>query len=318
MTKPPGISGRVEQEQSQPSGARQCALGLVAPSSFLVEAGAIERAAAWFTAQGWHVKVGSTCHARSERFAGPDELRAAEFNRFCCDSALDVVMAARGGYGLTRILPLIDFPAIARRGLTIVGYSDFTAFTLGLLATSGAVSWQGPSGTDFGRPTVDPFTAAHFMQAVACPDVAIDFAAEGPACQVTGVLWGGNLALMCALIGTRWWPSVRDGILFVEDVNEPAYRIERMLLQLEHAGVLGLQSAILLGSFEPVPVLANDNGFDRAAVVAGLRRRLSVPVVDGLPFGHGPRKLTLPVGVAGTLHVNDGHARLSWCRSQAR
>jgi len=290
-------------------------LGIVAASSFMPDPAVIDRAAAWFAARGWRVQAGETCFLKDQRFAGPDEVRAAELQRFCTDRTLDVVIAARGGYGLTRILEHLDFAAIVRAGRTIVGYSDFTAFNLALLAHGGRTSFQGPSAVDFGAVEVDPYMAEHFMAAVGGVRHQVEFAADGPACNVKGTLWGGNLALLCALVGTPFLPRVRGGILFLEDVNEAAYRVERMLLQLQQCGILARQRAILLGDFSPMPTLANDNGYDRAAVVATLRERLDVPVIDGLPFGHVARKLTLPVGARAQLVVDNSRAQLSWSRA---
>jgi muramoyltetrapeptide carboxypeptidase len=134
----------------------------------------------------------------------------------------------------------------------------------------------------------------------------VELALDGPARTIAGRLWGGNLAMLLSVVGTPFMPRVRDGILFVEDVNEPAYKIERMFLQLAHAGVLQRQAAIVLGDFDPVTPMPNDNGFGLAAVVERLRRSGGPPVYTGLPFGHVPRKLTLPVGGRARLAVRRG------------
>ena len=144
--------------------------------------------------------------------------------------------------------------------------------------------------------------------------------AAGPTATSTGAnsavftnwLWGGNLAMVCALVGTPFLPRVRGGILFLEDVNEPAYRIERMLYQLLQAGVLGRQRAIVLGEFTPIPVQPTDHGFGIAQVVAQLRGALDVPLLTGLPFGHVPRKLTLPVGAKALLTMRGGETQLQF------
>ncbi len=270
----------------------------------------IERAAKFFAGRGWRVQAGETCFARHERFAGPDDLRAAEFQRFCTDPTLDVVLAARGGYGLSRILDRIDFDAIRKANRIICGYSDFTAFNLAYLALAGGVSLQGPSAGDFGAVTVDPFTADNFFAAIEHAEHTLAFDADGPACEVRGTLWGGNLALVTALVGTKYMPKVRGGILFIEDVNEPAYRIERMLYQLLHAGVLEKQKALLVGDFDPVTPMPNDNGYTVASAVDRIRACVDLPVVTGLPFGHIVNKATLPVGATALLTVRSGRARL--------
>ena len=289
-------------------GARR--VGIVAPAGYLPEPKVIDRAAQFFGKRGWDVEAGESVFAREERFAGPDELRLSDLQRFATDRTLDAVLVARGGYGVTRIISQLDFAAIRRRSPVIVGYSDFTAFHLAYLARGG-VSFAGPSAGDFaGRPP-NPYTVEHFFGILENRQYAVDFEAEGPACAIAGLLWGGNLALVCALVGTPFLSRVRGGILFLEDVNEPAYKIERMLVQLSLAGVLERQRAILLGAFEPVPAMPNDNGYGLASVVKYLRKRVAVPVVTGLPFGHVARKLTLPVGGRAALTVRRRRAQLA-------
>lgn len=290
-------------------------VGIVAPSGFLADPSVLDRAARVFSARGWDVQAGESCFARDTRFAGPDALRAEELQRFCTDAQLDLVLAARGGYGLTRLLPRLDFEAIAAQGTLACGYSDFTAFNLALLARTGAVSLHGPSATDFGAVAPELSMLDGFFETVdrwrQSGRFEARFAVDGDDTEARGRLWGGNLALICALLATPWMPRVRGGILFVEDVNEPAYKIERMLIQLEQAGILQRQAALVLGSFDPVPSMENDNGFTLETVIAGLRQRLPIPVICGLPFGHVPRKLTLPYGARVALRVASAHATLS-------
>lgn len=290
-------------------------VGIVAPSGFLPDATVLDRAAGVFAVHGWDVQAGDSCFSRETRFAGPDELRADELQRFCTDARLDLVLSARGGYGLTRLLPRLDFEAIASCGVLACGFSDFTAFNLALLARTGAVSLHGPSASDFGATTPEPLTIDGFFETISRwrreRRFEASFAVDGCDADVRGRLWGGNLALVCALLGTPWMPRVRGGILFLEDVNEPAYKVERMLIQLEQAGILLRQSALVLGSFAPVPAMDNDNGFTLGSVVDGLRRRLPIPVVCGLPFGHVARKLTLPYGARAALRVASACATLT-------
>ena len=285
--------------------ARSRTLGLVAPSGFLPDPAVIDRAARFLSGQGWRVIAGESVFAREQRFAGPDALRLAELQRFATDPSIDLVLSARGGYGLSRLLDRIDFAAIRGRKPRIVGYSDFTAFNLAYLA-HGGVSFAAPSAGDFGAERPDPFTVEHFFGVLQSRSHAVDMPLDGPARTVEGRLWGGNLAMLVSLLGTPFMPRVRDGILFVEDVNEPAYKLERMFLQLAHAGVLQRQAAILLGDFAPVTPMPNDNGYGLPDVIERLRKVGGVPVYAGLPFGHGPRKLTLPVGGRARLVVRRG------------
>lgn len=294
------------------------AVGFFAPSGFLSDPGIIDRAARFFAARGWRVSAGESVFARELRFAGEDSLRAADLQRFCTDRRLDVAVAARGGYGLTRLLGELDYGAIARAAVPIVGYSDFTAFNLALLARAGGISFQGPAASDFYLPEsaqearADPdsarFNQEQFFAALERPDYALQFAGDSLArrhegLEAGGRLWGGNLSMLCSLLGTPYFPSVRGGILFLEDVNEPAYRIERLMLQLWHAGVLARQKAVLLGDFSRVPELSTDNGYGLEAAWHAVAARCPVPLIGGLPLGHGPRRATLAVGARATLSV---------------
>jgi muramoyltetrapeptide carboxypeptidase len=281
-------------------------LGLVAPSGFMPDPAVADRAAAFFSARGWQVEAGESMFSREQRFAGPDDLRLAELMRFATDPAIDVVLSGRGGYGLSRLLDRIDYAAIKSRAPVIAGYSDFTAFNLGYLARAGGVSLSGPSAGDFGAATPNDFTVEHFFGLIESPRYGLELSLEGKAGEFSGRLWGGNLVMMAALLGTPYFPRIRGGILVVEDVNEPAYKLERLFYQLAHAGVLQRQAAIVLGDFEPILPMPNDNGFDLAAVVARLREIAGVPVYTGLPYGHTPRKLTLPIGGRARLNVRRG------------
>src|SRR5512141_2762617 len=147
-------------------------VGIVAPSGFLPDPALIDRAAGFFSRHGWHVTAGESVFAREQRFAGPDELRLAELQRFATDPSIDLVLSARGGYGLSRLLDRIDYAAIRARKGALVGYSDFTAFNLAYLA-HGGVSFAGPSAGDFGSEPPDPFTVEHFFGVLGSRSYAI-------------------------------------------------------------------------------------------------------------------------------------------------
>jgi muramoyltetrapeptide carboxypeptidase len=259
----------------------------------------------------------------SSALPGATNCALAELQRFATDRSLDVAIAARGGYGLTRILGEFDYQAIAAAGVPLVGYSDFTAFNLALLAQAGGISFQGPAASDFFLDEAAPdarrdlanarFNQEHFFAAISSAEHTTQFAGDAQAARHDGLdlrgrLWGGNLAMVCSLLGTPYFPQVRGGILFLEDVNEPAYRIERLLLQLLQAGVLARQKAIVLGEFCAVPVLPTDNGYDLAAVWEALRSRCPVPIIGGLPLGHGSRRATLGRRSGGAHHGLPGAA----------
>jgi muramoyltetrapeptide carboxypeptidase len=132
--------------------------------------------------------------------------------------------------------------------------------------------------------------------------------------NVTGKIWGGNLAMITHLAGTPYLPRINHGILYVEDINEHPYRIERMIYQLHHAGVLQRQSALLLGDFSAYKLLPNDNGFNFATMVDYLRERLGIPIITGLPFGHCRDKITIPFGARAQFDVTRSGLALNLSR----
>lgn len=295
---------------------------IYSPSSAVRDKAAFRRGIARLKTRGHQVEVDEAALASHMRFAGDDETRLAAIHRAAASGA-DVAMISRGGYGLTRILPDIRYKQVAKaveRGMQFVGLSDFTAFQNALLARTGAISWAGSAlGEDFG---VDG-EPDDIMQA--CFDDMVSGQAEGTGWRLpkaeqrdkpltlkdSAVLWGGNLAVLASLTGTPWMPAV-NGILFLEDVHEHPYRIERMLTQLLHAGILGRQKAIVLGQFTNYKLAPNDKGFKLQTVVDWLRTQVKTPVLTNLPFGHVATKVMLPVGAKVNLAVEGREAFLLW------
>lgn len=294
---------------------------IFSPSSAVRNKAALRRGVARLKKLGYEVELDPSVFATHMRFAGDDEVRLASIERAAASGA-DMAIITRGGYGLTRLLPALPYKAIARaidRGTRFVGLSDFTAFQNAVLAKTGRVTWSGPAvGEDFGVEGEPD----EIMQA--CFDDLASGQGEGtgwqlPAAerveqplQAKGVLWGGNLAIVAALAGTPWLPRVKGGILFLEDVHEHPYRIERMLTQLLYAGVLQQQKAILLGHFTNWVPVPHDKGYKLKTVIDWLRGQVKAPVLTGLPFGHVPTKVCLPVGAKVTLAAEGRDAFLLW------
>jgi len=292
---------------------------------------------------GYVVEVDPSALDAYQRFAGDDATRLAAIARAAASGA-DVALISRGGYGLTRILPGIPYKKVARaieRGTRFVGLSDFTAFQLATFACTGATTWAGPSLCEgFGAPVAEPDEAVPDEIMLACFEDLLLGRSEGTGWRQSkeksadldaatafhrrymdedaayvirdAVLWGGNLSVLCTLLGTPYWPDVSGGILFLEDVAEHPYRIERMLTQLLHAGVLARQRAIVLGRFTEYRLTAHDRGFNLAAVIRWLRSQLKVPILTHLPFGHVPTKVLLPVGRRCDLQVQGRDVLLLW------
>jgi muramoyltetrapeptide carboxypeptidase len=296
-------------------------LTLFSPSGVVAKAAPLRLAARRLGQLGFEVAVDEAALARHQRFAGEDETRLAAIHRVAA-AAPSVALATRGGYGLTRLLDRIDWPALGRsveRGTRWVGHSDLTGLQLGLLAHTRAPSWSGPLAVgDFGVADedggVDEVTRDCFLEAMSGELEAVGFRTEAgfDGLEARGLLWGGNLTVLMSLLGTPHWPRVRGGLLFLEDVAEHPYRVERMLLQLLQAGVLGRQKAVLLGDFggwRPSPL---DRGYRLASCVQHLRAQTGVPILTGLPLGHVPTKVTLPQGRRATLVVQGRDALVGW------
>ncbi len=292
-----------------------------APSGVELRTAALKLARQRLGALGFEVTLDPSVKARHQRFAGDDDTRLATLYRVA-DAAPSIAMACRGGYGLTRLLDRIDWPRLARsvaQGTRWVGFSDLTALQLGLLAHTGASSWHGAMACDdFGRPDdaggVDEVTQDCFAEAMSGALEAVGFRTEAgfDGLEASGTLWGGNLAMVQSLLGTPHWPKVKGGILFLEDVNEHPYRVERTLLHLHQAGILQRQKAVLLGAFSDWRKSPMDRGYSLKTVVAHVRSVCPTPILTGLPFGHVPTKVMLPVGRKVQLMVQGRDVLVGW------
>jgi len=293
-------------------------------SGVVAQPAALRRAVRRLNAIGFEARLDESALARRQRFAGDDDVRLQSLERIAHD-APSVALASRGGYGLTRLLDRLDWKLVQRsveRGTRWVGQSDVTALQLGLLAHSrGAspITWAGPLAIEhFGRTDeeggVDEVTRDGFVEAMGGELEAIGFrsGAGYDGLDVKGTLWGGNLAMLMSLLGTPHWPDIRRGILFIEDVNEHPYRIERSLLQLHQAGVLSQQRAVLLGHFSAWKPSPLDRGYDLRSVVEHLRGVTRTPILTGLPFGHVQTLAMLPVGARVTLATQGREAFVGW------
>ena len=300
-------------------------LTLFTPAGVLATAAPLRLAAKRLKALGFDVHTDASALAKHQRFAGDDDTRLATLHRVATQAPA-VALATRGGYGLTRLLDRIDWALVAKsveHGTRWVGQSDLTALQLGLLAhtkaSAHAVTWAGPLACDdFGRSDeaggVDDVTQDCFVEAMSGALEAVGFRTEAgfDGLAVRGLLWGGNLCMVNSLLGTKHLPRIKGGVLFLEDVNEHPYRVERHLLQLHQAGVLDAQRAIVLGAFsgwKPSPL---DRGYSVKTVVAHLRTLTRTPILTGLPFGHVPTKVTMPVGATVQLAVQGRDVFIGW------
>ena len=308
---------------------------IYSPSGAVRDKAAFKRGIRRLQWLGHEVEVDPDALTSHMRFAGDDATRLAAIHRAAASGA-DVALISRGGYGLTRILDGIRYKALAKaieRGTQFVGISDFTALQLALLAQTGSLTWAGPAlceGFGVGGKPGQSDGNSHGEEAVPddimedCFNDLLTGQGEGtgwrqhrdPAPEALRVLnatvWGGNLSMLVSLLGTPYFPEIKGGILFLEDVAEHPYRIERMLTQLLHAGVLARQKAILMGQFTEFRLTPHDKGFKLQSVIEWLRSQTKTPVLTNLPYGHVATKVLLPVGAKADLVVEGRDALMVW------
>lgn len=288
------------------AGAR---VALIAPAG-PVDDERIERAITNCERLGLEPVIAPAARERADYLAGSDAMRARDLRDALTDPAIDAVWAIRGGYGTMRTLAeLRQLPQHPPK--PYIGFSDNTAVHLALLR-SGVVSFHGPhAGGDFPEFTEDAFRRVLF-EPEAAGTLPLDDGGAAPVRirggTATGELTGGNLSLVAALIGTPWQPELRGRLLFLEEVAESFYRMDRMFTQLRLAGILDGVAGIVLGRFagccgdEPERTIED--------LFAELLEPLGVPVASGFPFGHVQANWTLPMGVRARLDADEGSLTL--------
>jgi muramoyltetrapeptide carboxypeptidase len=321
------------------NGAVKKHIYIYSPSGAVRDKAAFKRGVHRLQSLGHDVEVDINALASHLRFAGDDAMRLAAIHRAAASGA-DVAMISRGGYGLTRLLGDIRYKALAKsieRGTQFVGISDFTALQSALLSKTGSITWAGPALCEsFGvggkadaldktgqatAPIPDDIMEDCFndmlmgqgegtgwRQAKENGDAAAEIVVR--ARQAT--IWGGNLTILTSLLGSNYFPKIKGGVLFLEDVGEHPYRIERMLTQLLHAGVLAQQKAIVLGQFTEYKLNTHDKGFKMATVIQWLRAQVKTPILTNLPYGHVATKVLLPVGEKADLQAQGRDVLLFW------
>jgi muramoyltetrapeptide carboxypeptidase len=294
-------------------------IALIAPASAPPDPKAVDHSVAALEEMGFKVKLGRNARKRWGFLAGKDLERAGDLMQMFTDRKVHGIICLRGGYGTPRLLPLLDYGAIRENPKVFIGFSDITALHCAFLKKSNLVSFHGPMvASHFIKKDYPHFWREKLLKLVTEPVAAgsichgytgktVSILRRGTA---SGELIGGNLSLLCTLLGTPFQPSFRKKILFLEDVDENSYRMDRLLTHLLNAGVLQQVTGIAVGIC--------DNCADPKAKTAGeyrqtledvLRERLlplKVPVVIGLPFGHIPYNAALPVGGRATLDAVKG------------
>lgn len=265
------------------------------------------------------------------RFAGTDSQRASDLQNIATGAiaAPKLLLGVRGGYGAMRVLPMVDWSTLGRimkeRGTILAGFSDVTAIQCALLAKGDMSSLAAPMlYSEFGKIKPDQVTCRQFAEALSNPNLTISIKDASLTSQklpsiltksqpkiLTGTIWGGNLSVVSALAGSEYLPRIDGGIVFLEDVGEQAYRIERMLYDLYLAGVFKGQQAIVFGALSGSGEDSYDKRYDVAAVIRQLHKLTGLPIYSGMRFGHIGQKHSFPLGATCQISPNtDGGYQL--------
>ncbi len=296
-------------------------IGLVAPSGAVYESGPRELAIDSLQGLGFRVVEGRHLRARRGQFAGTDAQRAEDLNAMFADPQVDAVLALTGGSGANRILPLIDYAQIQRTPKVFGGFSDTTALINAVHARTGLVTFHAPVGVSewnafsvrhFRGVLVDaePMTLRNPSEAGEFPAPREDRIQTLRPGRARGPLVGGNLAVLSSLAGSGYLPSFDGAILFLEDINEYIYRVDRMLSTLKLSGAFDRLAGVVLGAFtnctpgDGYGTLTLDEVFDDYFMP------LNVPAYRGASFGHIKRKFTLPIGLPAEIDASAGTVRL--------
>jgi muramoyltetrapeptide carboxypeptidase len=293
-------------------------IALVAPASPPLAPEVIARTKERLETLGFRVIVGKRCTQRTGFLAGSDRERLFDLHAAFSRSSVKAIFCVRGGYGVGRILASLDFKRLAAQPKIVVGCSDVTALLCGGLVRAGTVMFHGPMGQSLVDGSCPDYTLNSLLVTLMKRDAACGSIVRGYDSaqveglrrgKVTGQLIGGNLAVLLSLLGTPFFPSLKNKIVCLEDVSEKPYRIDRMLTQLLSVGAFDEIAGFAFGSFRDCEYAATPS-LEKMQTVRDVLverlYRLGKPIVLGLPFGHNPHNCTLPLGVRATLDGTRG------------
>lgn len=303
-----------------PALAAGAKIAIVSPAS-PEEPARFEAAVRQFRDWGYEVIEGD--YARSSRyyFAGSDSERAADINRFLHDDSVSAIIASRGGYGCSRLLPSIDYDAAANKAKIILGGSDMTAILRAVQQKAGLVTFFGPMALQTGEG-LDDFSREFLLKALTGNLSGEFIPPEGyevvsiSGGKARGRLTGGCLSLVVSLLGTEYFGDVSGKVLFLEEIGEKPFRIDRMLTHLRNAGVFDSIAGLILGDFHKCWTDEDTDSPALEDLVREITGDSRIPVLSGFPFGHGTMKMTLPLGVA--VEIDADSSRLTFLEEGVR
>ena len=294
-------------------------IGIVSPASPVDDNAKIEKGVRYLEGLGYRTLVGGNAYERNGYLAGSDEQRVEDLHKMFLHKDVRAIISVRGGYGTPRLLSLLDYSIIRRNPKVLVGFSDITALQCAIWKHVRMITFHGPMLASDMADNIDPFTEEMFWRHVSSPkslgSICFSETEASPlkSGRVKGILLGGNLSLLVNMLGTPHCPSFQKTILFVEEVGEEPYRIDRMLVQLRESRIMDKASGFLAGQF--ADCLPKDS--KPSSSVSDLLEEWSAsskkPFLSNLPFGHVPRKLTIPVGLEATLDA--GRRKLTFTQS---
>ena len=290
-------------------------IGICAPASPLQSHDALEKGIGYIERLGYHVHLAKNLYRKRGYLAGSDDLRAADLHELFANRHVKAIFAARGGFGTQRLLPLLDYKLIRRNPKIVVGYSDITALQLALLARTGLVSLSGPLVVDMPMKgkAEEAFWAALTSAAPIGTILATDkliFRHDVRLPSLAGTLIGGNLSLISAMIGSPYFPRVNDPILFLEEIDERPYRIDRTLQHLKLNGIFHRTKGLILGSFIDCTPAKGKPSLTLRQVFADVFSNASYPVVSGFHHGHVGRSGALPICVRALINGRNNQLRI--------
>jgi len=290
--------------------SRKAVIGVISPASPQRDPRRLDRGIAYLERLGHHVVLGANARKTYGGYlAGTDEERVADIHEMFANKQVDAIFCSRGGYGTSRLLPLLNYGLIKRNPKIFVGFSDTTALQLAIYKRTGLVTFLGAMPSVDMADTFDPESEEQFWRILTSTRAVGTIKQSTPMNAVKGgtaegVLLGGNLSVFTRLIGTPYMPSLRGSILALEDVGEETYRIDRMLMHCELAGIMSHVAGIAYGQFTQSPQRASNTPHrDVAEVITERSLSVNGPVLSGLMFGHEAKKLTLPLGAPARMSV---------------
>lgn len=273
-------------------------IGIIAPAGVIKDESLWQTATEYFSSKGYKIKIAPNAKNQNQYLAGSDEQRLNDLIDFFKDDEINAIICARGGYGACRLLDKIDYSVIRKNPKIFIGYSDITALHMAFYKYAGLSTFHGPLFlSDFGHNNINKYTESSLLNILSSPYKSTIINPYHPTCinegEAYGDLIGGNLAVITSLIGTDYLPDFENKILFLEDIGEPLYKIDRMLTQLRLSGIFDKLSGLIFGEFTEI----EESPDQIINLIRNETSCLKIPIAYNFPCGHNSTKATLPLGI---------------------